>query len=315
MHMKRSAAIGLIGAAAAAASGLPAVAQMPATIRIGAFPAEVAGEVFYAQAQGFFTKANLTADVQLINNGSAIATAIVAGSMDVGLSDLVSVISAHAHGLPLVYVSAGLLWSVKAPTLLPIVLANSPIHVAKDFEGKTVTVNGINNIAQLPFMAWIDNNGGNSKLVKFVELTFPAMLPAMQRGVVDAMVCPEPFITGAVKAGGRIISMDRNPIAPSFLLSGWVASTAWIAKNNALARRFADVMRTAGDWANKNPALAAPILAKVTNLPLSVIESQLRGLFQDRLEPAQMQPVIDAAARYGVIAKAFPAGEIIAKLG
>jgi len=28
-------------------------------------------------------------------------------------------------------------------------------------------VNGLNNIAQVSAMAWIDNNGGNSKLVKF----------------------------------------------------------------------------------------------------------------------------------------------------
>ena len=60
------------------------------------------------------------------------------------------------------------------------------------------TVNGIGNIAQLPFMAWLDRNGGNAKSVKFLELTFPQMLPALQRGTVDAIVCPEPFITGAV---------------------------------------------------------------------------------------------------------------------
>jgi hypothetical protein len=39
----------------------------------------------------------------------------------------------------------------------------------------------------------------------------------------------------------------------------------------------------------------------------------LRGHFQDRLDPALIQPVIDAAARYGTIPQPFPAGEIIAK--
>ena len=312
--MNRRLALGLVGGLAASATVRPAFAQPAPAVRIGAFPAEVCAELFYAQDQGYFAKAGLTADVQMLNNGAAIAAAIAGGALDIGLSDLVSVISGHAHGLPFVYVSAGLLWSVKAPTLLPAVLASSPIHDAKDFEGKTVTVNGLNNIAQIPFMSWIDRNGGNAKNVKFVELPFPAMLPALQRGAIDAMVCPEPFLAGAVKAGARIISMAQNHIAPAFLLSGYVASTEWIAKNPAIARRFADVVRTAGDWANKNPGLAAPILAKATNIPLAVVESMLRGQFQDRLDPAQMQPVIDAAAHYGVIAKSFPASEIIAKI-
>jgi ABC-type nitrate/sulfonate/bicarbonate transport system substrate-binding protein len=108
--------------------------------------------------------------------------------------------------------------------------------------------------------------------------------------------------------------MTQNPLAPAYLLSGYMASSDWIAKNAALAKRFADAVRAAGDWANANPALASPILAKWTNIPLPVIEAMLRGRFQDRLDPALIQPVIDAAARYGTIAKPFPAAEIIANL-
>jgi NitT/TauT family transport system substrate-binding protein len=312
--VNRNQALSLAAGALATGLARPAFAQATSTIRVGAFPAEVAAEVFYGQEAGFFTKAGLAVDVQLMNNGGAIAAAISGNAIDAGLSDLVSVISAHAHGLPFVYIAPGLEWSVKAPTLLPVVAENAAIHGPKDFDGKTVTVNGIGNIAQLPFMAWIDANGGNSKSVKFLELPFPSMLPALQRGTVDAIVCPEPFITGAVKAGNRVVPVTQNPLAPAYLLSGYVASTEWIAKNPALAKRFAEAIRASGAWANANPALAAPILAKATTIPLAVVESMYRGRFQDRLDPALIQPVIDAAARYGTIAKAFPASEIIANL-
>jgi NitT/TauT family transport system substrate-binding protein len=312
--MKRHQILRVAGAAVAAGIAHPAFAQTSATVRVGAFPAEVSAEVFYGREAGFFAKAGLNVDVQIMNNGSAIAAAISGDAIDVGLSDLVSVISAHAHGLPFLYIAAGLQWSVKAPTLLPVVAEASPIRGPKDFDGKTVTVNGLGNIAQLPFQAWIDKNGGNSKSVKFLELPFPAMLPALARGTVDAMVCPEPFITGAVKAGNRVVPVMQNPLAPAYLLSGYIATSDWIAKNAALAKHFADAVRAAGDWANANPTLAAPILAKSTNIPLPVVEAMYRGQFQDRLDPALIQPVIDAAVRYGVIAKPFPAGEIIANL-
>ena len=107
------------------------------------------------------------------------------------------------------------------------------------------------------------------------------------------MVCPEPFITGAVKAGGRVVPDHARSARPAYLLSGYMASRDWIAKNAALARRFADTVRATGDWANANPALAAPLLSKFTNIP---------------------QPVIGAAAHYGTIPQAFPASEIIANL-
>jgi NitT/TauT family transport system substrate-binding protein len=311
--MKRLHALALAGSALATGLARPARAQSPA-LRVGAFPAEVSAEVYYAQEAGFFAKAGLNVDVQLFNNGGAIAAAISGGSLDIGLSDLVSVISAHARGLPFVYLAAGLVWSVSAPTLLPVVLETAPIRGPKDFDGKTVTVNGLGNIAQLPFAAWIDRNGGNSKSVKFLELPFPAMLPALQRGTVDAMVCPEPFITSAVKAGNRVVAVTQNPLAPAYLLSGYIASRDWIAKNAALAKRFADTVRATGDWANANPALASPLLAKFTNIPQLVIDAMYRGRFQDRLDPALIQPVIDAAAHYGTIGQTFPAADIIAAL-
>src|ERR1700722_13410423 len=85
----------------------PAVAQSavkaPLTIHVGALPSEVAAELFYGTDMGFFKKAGLDVDIQYFNNGSAIAAAVASGALDLGLSDLMSVINAHARGLPFVY--------------------------------------------------------------------------------------------------------------------------------------------------------------------------------------------------------------------
>ena len=310
--MKRVSALTLLAAAAVAR---PLAAQpAPVTVRIGVQPAEVAAGAWYAHEHGDFTTAGLVADIQNFSNGAAIATAVAGGSLDVGLSDLLSVITGHAHGLPFVYVAPGLLNVLRTPTLTPVVSAASGIATARDFNGKTVAVNGINNIAQIPFQAWIDRNGGDSKSVKFIELPYPSFIPALARGTIDGFVGPEPFVSAAVKAGNHAIFTTANPIAPAFLLSGWVATTEWVAKNPVVARRFANAIRAAGDWANTHPAESAPILSANTKIPLEVIAGMRRGFFQDRLDPAVMQPIIDVAARYGVIEKPFPAAEIIATI-
>jgi hypothetical protein len=68
--------------------------------------------------------------------------------------------SAHAHGLPLTYLAPAGVYKKGAETYEIAVPDASPIHTAKDFDGKTIAVNGLKNINEIPTDAWIDNNGG-----------------------------------------------------------------------------------------------------------------------------------------------------------
>ena len=148
--------------------------KSPVTLHVGAIPSEVAAELFYGVDMGFFKKAGLDVQIDFFNNGGAIAAAVASGALDLGLSDLMSVINAHSRGLPFVYAAPGLLTTLKAPTVGLLIPNASPIKEAKDFNGKSVAVSGLKNIAQITASAWIDANGGDSKTVKFVEVPFPA---------------------------------------------------------------------------------------------------------------------------------------------
>jgi NitT/TauT family transport system substrate-binding protein len=285
--------------------------KVPVTIHVGALPAEVAGELFYGVDMGFFKKAGLDVDIQYFNNGGAIAAAVASGALDLGLSDLMSVINAHAHGLPFVYAAPGLLSTLNAPTFGLLVPPNSPIHDAKDFSGKSVAVSGLKNIAQIAASAWIDANGGDSKTVHFVEVPFPALVPALAQGTIDSSVANEPWMTLATDKGNHLIFMEKGALAPAFLLSGWVTTRDWMQKNPDTLNRFVAALREIAAWANKNPQLSVPILAKYTKADPAVVTRMHRGQFAERFDPAYVQPVIDAAAKYGVISPGFPASAII----
>jgi NitT/TauT family transport system substrate-binding protein len=288
-----------------------ATAKAPLTIHVGALAAEVAGELFYGVDMGFFKKAGLDVDIQYFNNGSAIAAAVASGALDLGLSDLMSVINAHSRGLPFVYAAPGLLTTLKAPTFGLLVPANSPIHEAKDFDGKSMAVSGLHNIAQITASAWIDANGGDSKTVRFIEVPFPSLVPALAQGTIESSVTTEPWMTLATDKGNRLIFMEKGALSPAFLLSGWVTTRDWIAKNPDARARFVGAIHEIAAWANKNPQASAPILAKYTKLDVAVVGRMHRGQFAERFDPGYMQPVIDAAAKYGVIAAGFPAAAII----
>ena len=87
----------------------------------------------------------------------------------------------------------------------------------------------------------------------------------------------------------------------------------WIDKNPDLARRFASAVREINDWTNKNPGPSAVILAKYTKVPVADIEHMHRGAFPTNFDLGLVQPIIDAAVKYGVFPTSFPATEIVYK--
>lgn len=279
------------------------------TLRIGVIPVEAGAEPFYALDMGFFKKHGLDVDLQTMQNGASIAAAVASGSLDVGFADTVSIASAHARGLPFIYLAPAMLNTYRAPTLALMVLASGPIHGPKDLQGKTIAVNGINNITMLPFEAWIDKSGGDSKTVKWVEVPLPAQNDAVLSGKVDGATLGEPFITFGIERGERPLYVEKDGIASRYVLSGFMTTKDWASKNRAAAVRFVAAIAETARWANANHADSAPILSKYTKVPLAVVQRTKRGEYADTLRASDFQPVIDAAAKYGVLPKAFPAPE------
>ncbi len=243
-------------------------------------------------------------------SGGAIAAAIAGGGVDIGMVDLTSMIIGHAKGVPFVGLASGLVNSEQAATFAIVVKGDSPIRSAKDFDGQVIAVNGLNNIAQISAQSWIDSNGGDSKTVKFIEMPLPLKKDAVLQGKVNGSLDTEPFLTYGIDAGLRPFMMGKTGIAPAYLLDFWVSTKDWADKNPATVTKFVAAMREASQWANKNHALSAPILAKYTKIPEDVVLRMRRGQFAETNDPKLVQPVIDATARYGWIAKSYPAAEL-----
>ena len=294
-----------------AVAAVPAFAQTLQTVRIGTFASEATGQVFYAADRGFFKNRGIEGQINLQTAGAAGASAMLAGDLDVVEVDTVTLIKAHDKGLPFVFIAPGLLHSVKAPTAGVVTRDASPPAA---YNGKTFATNALQNIAVVLGNEWTDRNGGDSKTLKWVEIPFPAMTAAVQRGVIEGFCAPEPFLSSAKAAGFHIDLLQKNPIAPNMLQGGWIATREWIAKNPATARAFVAACRDASDWANGDRRASGEIIVKYSKLPQEVIDGMVRGQYQDRLDPALIQPLVDSTAHYGFISKSFPASEIVVSL-
>jgi len=312
MTRKRASAL-LVGSALLSVVRAPGRAQAPATLRIGVSPIEPAAEVYYAKDMGFFAKAGLDADIQSMQGSSLIVAAIVSNSLDIGFDTLDTLAAQYQKGIPLVIIAPthDYLSPATLRTQALAVPANSTIQQAKDLNGKTIAVSTLHSLADLGARVWIDQNGGDSSTVKFIEVPFPAIPGALDTGRVDAAWVVEPFVTVARK-NNRILAYGFDGIGKHFDVGAWVATRQWANDHPDLVSRFAGVIHDTAVWANKNPQQSGEILAKYTKIDPAVIATMARNHYAEQLTPALMQPLIDAAAKYNGF-KTFPAQELMYK--
>jgi ABC-type nitrate/sulfonate/bicarbonate transport system substrate-binding protein len=71
------------------------------------------------------------------------------------------------------------------------------------------------------------------------------------------------------------------------------------------------VIRQTADWANKNQAKSADILAKYAKVDPETVKQTVRAHYATTLTTRQLQATIDVAAHYKYLDGAFPASDII----
>jgi NitT/TauT family transport system substrate-binding protein len=260
---------------------------------------------------GFFKRAGLDARVSAMPSAGAIVAAAMGGSLDIVPTNCVTMAQAYSKGLPLYFVAPGAVYSSREPTTELAVAVDSPFRTPKDLNGKRVAVLSLGGFLQIAVQNWLDQNGGDSKSVTFLELPSPEIVPALQSKRVDAAGLPEPFLTGA-RDQVRFVAAPYSSVGKSLLLTAWVANRSWVDANPAAVQKFIVGMRSAADWANKNRKASAAILAKYTRVPLEIIESMRRDPFALRPDTATIQPIIDVCAKYNLIPRRFGAAELFA---
>lgn len=312
--MKRVAALrGLSALMLVTAPPLSARGADEMTVRIAYEPLNTLSAFYAALEAGFFQKAGLSVDAQPMNSGPAMGSAIVSGSVDLGVVNVLSLAEAYEKNVPLRYVAMASLYSSVSPADALMVPKSSPVASARDLSGKTVAINALKGLAYLGTRSWIDRNGGDSKTASFVEMPFDAMPAALTSHAIDAALVAEPALQKA-RQDSRVLSYAYNAIAPTFLISGWVASQGWVGSHPEIARRFADALQQAQNWADRNPDRTAEISARFLKMDAATLRSMARAPYPDKRRAiALAQPVIDVAAKYGVLHSAFPAAELFSR--
>jgi NitT/TauT family transport system substrate-binding protein len=292
-------------AGAASADDLP-------TIRISGPPVDDFKMVYYGMRSGLFHKYGVNVEVIPANSGAAALASVAGGSADVSFGSLPGFLQAHARGVPVLIVAPAGMYLSEEPTNLLLVRRDSPIKTGRDLNNRVIASQALRDLPSVTIMAWMDQNGGDSRTVRAIELPYSAVLPALDEGRIDAACLSSPFLEQALASGKiRVLAKSYDAIAKKFMEAAFVSMADYIAHNKDTMSRFARAMHEAIGYTDAHLPETVDLVASYSGIEPSVIARSIRAVDPEFVEAKNIQPLIDVAFKYKLIDQHFTADQLI----
>jgi NitT/TauT family transport system substrate-binding protein len=306
----------VLAAVAASALVRPARARAQAVekIRIAAVPTEDLTSLWYGIRNGNFQRAGIEVEVVSTSSGAAATTAMLAGTYDLAKPSLMAVFSAYLRNVPIVVVAPGFVHTPAHPNSLLQVAADAPLRTAADLNGKTMGTPALNDVASCAIRSWMDKNGGDWRSLKAVEVPNAALEEALVRRRIDIASMTSPALDLSLAAGTtRTIGDGYGSIAQIMMLAAYVGRPDWVAQHGDALRRFNRALREAASYVNTHLPETAPLVIEMTKMEAVTLAKMNRTVVATELDARLVQPLIDAAVKYGELPRSFPAQDLLWK--
>ena len=235
-----------------------AVAQAPATVRVGHFPnlthvQALVARNFERQGREWFSARlgpGLKVEWYVYNAGPSAMEAIFANTLDLTYVGPSPAINAHARSRgEEIRIVAG---AVNGGSAL-VVQPNSGLDKPADFRGKRIATPQFGNTQDVAARAWlaagglrITQTGGEAQVLPTAN---PDQLGLFQRKQVDAVWTVEPWVSRLeLEAGGKVLVEEKDTVTTVL-----AASARFLAARRDLVRRFVAVHRELTAWIKENP--------------------------------------------------------------
>lgn len=274
-------------------------------VRLGYIPLVDLSGLYVALERGYFAAESLQVELTSMSGGATILPAVASGSLDIGFSNVLSAILGRASGFDFVIIAHVENEDTNSRTHRLIIRSDAPLYRARDLEGKLVAVNTLNNIEHLMAQKWLERNGVDPARVRFTELAFPDMPPALAQKQVDVLVTSEPYGTIALAQGGRTLAEPYVEIAPETAVASFVATERFVKANPETVRRFVRAYRRGAEEAAKDTEAQRTAIAKYTRLAPDLVQQIRLVTISTQLDPALLQWWADEALQRGLLKAPF----------
>jgi NitT/TauT family transport system substrate-binding protein len=200
--------------------------------------------------------------------GAAIVPGVVSGQFQFGFSNITSLLIAQTKNVPIKIVSNGVASTGEAGKDFGgvVVKKDSPITKPADLAGKKIAVNTLKNIGDTTVRESVRKAGGDPSAINFVEMPFPNMQAALEKGDIDAAWVVEPQLSTIKAAGGREVASTYVDAADDLTVAAYFTSTKLAADDPDLVKRFTEAINESLTYADGHPDEVRGVLGSYTKI-------------------------------------------------
>jgi NitT/TauT family transport system substrate-binding protein len=270
-------------------------------ITVGVIPIADVAPVYLGIDKGFFRQEGLDVKLQPIEGGAAVIPAVAKGDIQFAFGNAVSLAFAQQRGLDFQYVTEGVQGGAtpEDSTNGLIVHKESDIRTPQDLAGKTFAVNTLNSLGEVTIKSALEKEGVDISNLKFVEVPFPDMIPALERRQFDVAWTTEPFISGALAAGHRKILDPMVATHPRLTLAAYFAAAEFIEQNPEVVAKFKRAMNRSLDYAAAHEPQAREAIARNTEIPPEVVARMPLPHWTSELNAESIRVLLQQCEKYG----------------
>ena len=295
---------GLLGACGGGGKDEGASGGKPATLKVGVIPIADVAPLYVGISQGFFKEEKLTIKPTLAEGGAQIVAGTVSGGFDIGFSNATSLIIAGSKKVPVQILASGVNAGAKpnAKEAYDALIVKDPaIKSAKDLEGKTISVNTLQNVGPLAINRAMEKAGADYKKVKYVEIPFPEAVQALNSGRVDAAWVVEPFVSQGKGEGARQLLFPFEEVAPNLTVATYFAAKPYIEKNADVVERFTRAIKKSLEYSDAHPEAVRKEVLEYTEIPAPAAKAMVLPQWQPDLNRPTIETTSALAKKYGFV--------------
>lgn len=282
----------------------------PVKVSLGYFPLVHTATAVYAVENDLFDPDVVDVELSPTSGGAQAIPSLVAGEYDITYGNYTSAILAAQQGLPLAFLAGN---DVGAEDHGIFVRADSDIQSVADLKGRTFAVNNLQNVGTVAIGVQLEEEGLSIDDVTLLEMPYPDMGAALERGDVDAIWQVEPFQAGAVAAGHRRVADLFGGEAAGLPVAGWLTTKEFAEKNPEAVAAIQDGLAEAAKaLADDREALDA-LVPTYTKVSAEVAAQVAPPEFQVELDEKALQEIADLMAEFGIISEKFDVSSMMPK--
>jgi NitT/TauT family transport system substrate-binding protein len=153
-----------------------------------------------------------------------------------------------------------------------------------------------------------------SKL-KFTEVELPDMQAALSSHRVDAITPIEPFLTGALQGGNRLVARPYVQTKPGLEVGSYLASKKYISENPSVIQRFTAALRETGAYVAQHPDELRALLASKGNVPEKLANDMTLPQWNGQVDMSSLRLYGTLMQRFGLLKQPPSLGDVVAKPG